>query len=65
MNICNTISQLESYPRYTYSNMDRHHKHTVSDKSDAHINAVFKDMCTSKTIKQIRMSIGEWSGYWD
>lgn len=30
--------------------MDRCHKHTVSDKSEAHINAVFKDMCISNTI---------------
>ena len=50
MNIWNTIQQLESYPRHTYSNMNRCHKHTVSDKSDAHINAVFKDMCISNTI---------------
>ena len=43
---------LESYPRHTYSNMDRCHKHTVSDKSDAHINQFSKIcwFCISKTI---------------
>lgn len=66
MNIWNTIQQLERYPRHTYSNMDRCCKHTVSDKSDAHINAVFKDNVHIKDYsKQIKMSDGEWSGYWD